>query len=88
MAEKKTKKEFSLKLSLGDSILESSGDSMFEALSTLPVPAKIVSKGILEIRHNERTRTILYTIPRLKRVFYPNKLARIMQSKILSIGLE
>lgn len=68
---KKTK-IFSLKLSLGDKVYKGKGANFLEALQTLPMPTKIMSKAILTISDGELSYDLDYLPLKTKRLFWKN----------------
>ena len=70
----KTKKEkvFSLNLALGDKSYKSKGTTMLEALQTLPMPTKIMSKAILTISDGKLSYVIDFHPVKTKRLFWKN----------------
>ena len=65
-------KTFSLKLSLGEKVYKSKGDNFLEALQTLEMPTKIMSKAILTISDGERSYDLDYLPLKTKRLFWKN----------------
>jgi hypothetical protein len=64
----------------------SSGETMMDALKTLPVPVKVVSKGLVKITNGGRKLEEVWMPVRLKRLFRP--LARIVVAKQLELLLR
>ncbi len=66
-------KEDNVKISikLGNIIIQGEGLTALEALQSIPIPNKITTKGILTISQGKKKKELLYTIPKLKRLFYP-----------------
>lgn len=77
---------YELVLEIGGKMYTSSGESMLDALSSLPRPAKIVSKAQLFIRSGTKQRMLLLLIPQTKRLFYP--LTQQVLAKQFLIGLK
>ena len=70
---KPAKKEpFKISILLGNVILYGEGLTALEAIRSIPVPNKITTKGILTISQGDKKKVLLYPIPKLKRLFYPN----------------
>lgn len=61
---------FKITLKLGGKVLTGEGKTMFEALNKLPVPNKIVSKGVLSVGKDKPYEMVLMP-SQLKRLFYP-----------------
>lgn len=61
---------FTITLKIGGKTLVGEGKTMFEALNKLPVPRKIVSKGVLSVG-KDRPREMVLQPSQLKRLFYP-----------------
>ena len=66
----KTKQPFSISLSLGDKVYKSKGSSFVEALLSLPMPVKIMSKAILTISDGNGSAELDYTPRTTKRLFW------------------
>ena len=60
-----------ISIKLGNLIIKGEGATALEALQSIPVPNKITTKGILIISQGTKKKELLYTIPKLKRLFYP-----------------
>ena len=60
-----------ISIKLGNIIIKGKGATALEALQSIPVPNKITTKGILIISQGTKKKELLYTIPKLKRLFYP-----------------
>ena len=84
----KTKKEkvFTLSLALGDKVYKSKGSTMLEALQTLPMSVKIMSKAILTISDGELSYDIDFTPVRIKRLFWKNAQPIIAKQFMLLLG--
>ena len=61
---------FVFSLDMGGQILEGEGVTALEALRAIPVPTKIMSKGVLTITQGDKKKVMLFMPPRLKRLFY------------------
>ena len=76
VAEKPKKKVennlFKISIKLGNVILNGEGLTALEALRNIPVPNKITTKGILTISQGDKKKELVYAVPKLKRLFYPN----------------
>ena len=77
---------FTLQLILGERVFESEGSTLLEALYNLEQPPKIVSKGFLTIKTDEKQVTQNLTVPQTKRLFFP--LARHIVAKQLMFLLK
>jgi len=77
---------YTIKLELGDTVYESKGATMAEALITLDHPQKIVSKGVLTVSNGVQTRVRPLVIGQIKRLFQ-SKGFQLIQAKQLSYGL-
>lgn len=64
-------KKFKISIKLGNMVIEGKGATVLEALQSIPVPLKITTKGILNISQGKKKKELVYTIPKLKRLFYP-----------------
>lgn len=60
---------YSLSLNINGQLYESKGDSMYEALTNLPQPPKMLAKGILKLKKGESEKTLLLMPRRLKRLW-------------------
>ncbi len=63
--------DVAITLKLGDLLLQGTGGSILEALRSLPVPVKIVTKSVLTVTKGDKTHSRPLTIPLAKRLFYP-----------------
>ena len=79
-------KTFTLSLSLGEKIYKGKGATMLEALQTLEMPTKIMSKAILTISDGELSYEIDYTPVRIKRLFWKNAQPIIAKRFTLLLG--
>lgn len=77
---------FIFSLNLGGNILVGKGATALEALRAIPVPNKIMSKGVLTISQGDKKKEMLFMVPRLKRIFYHN--AQPILIKMLAMGLK
>lgn len=77
--------KYVISLQLGGKTLVGKGATTLEALRNIPVPEKIVGKGIIEITHGDKKKEMLFMPARLKRLFYPN--AQPILVKWLSLGI-
>jgi len=68
----KKEKVFSISLSLGDKVYKSKGANFLEALQTLKMPEKIMSKAILTISDGELSYDMDYLPLKTKRLFWKN----------------
>ena len=76
---------YEIVLTVDGKMYSSSGESMQEALDSLPRPPKIFLKGSLMVRKDERSRTLPYTRAQILRLYYP--LAQKILAKQLAYGL-
>ena len=76
--------QFSLSLQIGDKVFKGGGATMFDALSSIKKPDKIMGKGVMTITKGEQKKELLYYPIRLKRLFY-NKTFQAIQAKQLSV---
>ena len=83
---KKKKPPYSITLQLADKTFKGQGESVAEALISMPKPEKIMAKGIVTVANGSLKKQILMYPMRLKRLFY-NKHFLVIQAKNLSIGL-
>lgn len=74
-------------LQLGDQTYTSSGATVVDALTALPKPDKIMTKGVLTVSQGKASRKQLFMPVRLKRLFY-NKYFQAIQAKNLALGLK
>lgn len=66
-------------------ISESEGVDALETFSRLKAPDKITNKGVLTITRGENKKEISLTVPRLKRLFYPNFRAVILKGLLYGL---
>lgn len=74
-------------LKLGEETFKGQGETVADALVSMPRPEKIMAKGILTISQGNLKREMLMFPQRLKRLFY-NKHYQIIQAKWLGQGLK
>lgn len=74
MTKKREKKadKFKISIQLGNMVINGEGLTLLAALRDLPVPDKITTKGIVTISQGKKKKELVYTVPKLKRLFYPN----------------
>lgn len=72
MTKKEKSTNFVFSLDLGGETLKGEGETPLEALRAIPVPNKIMNKGLLTITHGEAKKTMMFTVPKLRRLFYFN----------------
>lgn len=65
-------KKFKISIHLGNEVIRGEGATALEALQKIPVPLKITTKGILTISQGQKKKVLVYTVPKLRRLFYPN----------------
>lgn len=80
------KKDWNIKILIDKVLYQGEGMTALEALQSIKPPQKIASKGIVTIVKGEQTREILFQVPRLRRLFYPNSQPILV--KVLSIGFK
>lgn len=80
-------KDFSITLTMGSDVYQGSGVTALEALTSMPKPVKIMSKGILRIEGNGKKKEIFMYPVRLRRLFY-NKLFQQIQLKSLLMFMK
>lgn len=78
--------KYKLSLKLGDTVITSQADTLFQAVVGLKRPEKITTKAVLTITHGKAKAEVLYNIPRLKRLFFP--IARPIVAKQLASLLK
>ena len=81
-----TTKPYFISLTFGDKVFEGSGDTVLSALQSMPVPVKIVSKGLLKITDGVKKFEQMWQPVKIKRLFYP--LAQSVLSKQLTYLLR
>ena len=60
-------------------VSESEGETPLEAFNKLTPPAKFINKAVLVITQGDKRQEFSLTVPRLKRLFYPNFRAVILK---------
>ena len=75
-----------ISLTFGDKVYEGSGVTLLDALKAVPVPVKIVSKGLLKVVCGEKKFEQSWQPVRLKKLFRP--LSQAVQAKQLSFLLR
>lgn len=84
---KKQENEFNITLTVGKDVYNGSGKTALEALQSLPKPEKIMSKGLVRVENEGKSKEVLMFPIRLRRLFY-NKLFQEIQIKWLMSGLK
>lgn len=75
-----------ISLTFGDKVYEGSGTTLLDALKAVPVPVKIVSKGLLKVTDGEKKFEQMWVPVRIKRLFRP--LSQATQAKMLEYLLK
>ena len=83
---KKTEANYSISVKLGEETFTGNGATILEALETLPVPIKIISKAFITIKNGERKYETMLFPARSKRIFH--KIARITLAKQFELLLK
>lgn len=83
---KKAESDFSISLTVGGQTIKSSAPSILEALVSLPVPKKIITKGSIAVSNGEKKAELLLTPIKMKRLLYP--IARFHTAKKLGILIK
>jgi hypothetical protein len=78
--------EVTIDLMFGTTVCSGTGQTVLEALRSIPKPIKITTKTILTVTKGEKKHTRPLTIPLAKRLFYPG--AQIYQAKNLEMLLK
>lgn len=85
--EEAPKDEYVFTLRMGGNSYVGKGATALEALENLEKPTKIFLKGVVVLAHgNHSTKEMVYTVPRLKRFFFPD--ARFHLAKNLELYLK
>lgn len=63
--------EWRISIKLGSMAICGAGKTALEALRNVPQPLKITTKGIITISHGAKKKELVYTVPKLRRLFYP-----------------
>ncbi len=79
------KDNWTLSLQLGNELYESFGETMFEALTNLSRPQKMLTKSVLTVTHGDNSKTLSLSSLQLKRLFFP--IGRVWNAKMLGTGL-
>lgn len=62
------------------------GNTVLEALRSIPKPAKIMAKGTVKVSDGDKSNEIQLTTVRMKRLFYP--IAQPFLAKVFSYNLK
>jgi len=65
------KSPYFISLTLGDKVYEGSGATVLQALESMPVPVKIVTKGLLKLTDGTKKFEQMWMPIKLKRLFMP-----------------
>jgi hypothetical protein len=79
---KKVKPVYFFSITFNDKVYEGSGATVLEALEATPIPAKIVTKGLLKLTDGTRKFEEMWMPVKLKRLFQP------LVQKVLNKQLE
>ena len=79
--------QFSITIELAGKTFKGKGDTVADALVSIPKPEKIMAKGVLTVKNGALKRELVMYPSRLKRLFY-NKNFQIIQAKWLGQGLK
>lgn len=71
---------------VGQEPFSAEGDTMQEALETLQVPTKIMSKGFIRVERDGLKKELFFMPTQMKRMFYP--IAADVNAKILEMNLK
>lgn len=77
---------YEITIKLGETVLSGSGKTMLEALSSIPTPVKIFTKGTVVAKNEDRRMQTTLQPVRVKRLFYP--LSRKIIAKQLEVLLK
>lgn len=77
---------FVITIKLGNETYTSKGETMLEAVTSMELPRKIVTKGLLTVTHGEKKGEKMLMPLFLRRIFYP--LARFHKAKQLELWLK
>jgi hypothetical protein len=79
---------YSISLKLGNDVYESEGKTMYDALKSLPKPAKIMAKGVMTVAHGKQKREHLMMPPRVKRLYFTSTPSLQVLAKQLEVSLK
>lgn len=77
--------EYSIEVTLGNTTISNSAETMYEALKGLPRPEKIMNKGFITVRHGDKVKNLHFMPAAMKRIFYP--IAYSVNAKMLAMNL-
>ena len=77
---------FTVTYTQADQIYKGKGPTVLAALQAVPRPAKITTKGYIQITDGTRSKNLPLTVDRAKRFFYP--MAQAFLAKQLALGLK
>lgn len=77
---------FTITATFGDQLYKGTGATILEALKAVPRPAKITTKGMVQVTDGTRSKNLPLTVLRAKHFFYP--IAQVFIAKQLSVGLK
>ena len=79
---------YSISVQLGDQMYSGTGATPFEALSSIPKPAKIMLTGVVRVAYKGKTHTQIMMPVRLKRLFYTSPTFQAIHAKQLTSGMQ
>lgn len=68
--QKTASKDFTISLKLGNEVFASKGETMLDAIMTLPIPQKIFLKGVLTLKRGDKSRELIMPVLKVRRLFY------------------
>ncbi len=77
--------DYTLELIIGNTVTTSTAPTALEALKNLERPQKIITKGLLVVHHNGKTKELFMMPVQMKRMFYP--LAQVTNAKMLAMNI-
>lgn len=78
--------KYSISIKFADTTLKGEGETALAALQAIKKPVKIISKGVMTIKHGKKQKELLFMPAKMKRIFFRN--AQPVLIKWLATGLK
>lgn len=80
-----TEELFKIRVTVNGQVYEGNGETMVEAVQSVPRPSKVSTKGIVSVQYGDKSKQMVFTPMRLRKFFQP--ISKHVMAKFLSYGL-